>query len=217
MIFSPNSRQARQFLRSRLPLKPAARNCFFGLGAIIGSDDGARLAAIYMQLAHFLDPDFAAVSMALGDIFHRADQCGKAIEAYAMVPKSSPIHRNAAIQTGICLNTLERTDEGADQIKRVIDADPSDVAASMALGNLYRNHDRFAEAGEAYTIGIDATTDEAKADWRIYYFRGISYEQTKRWPEAEGRFQTRAGNKSRPATGPKLPRLFLGRHGSQSR
>lgn len=162
---------------------------FFGLGAILGSEDGARLAAIYLQLAHFLDPDFAAVSMALGDIFNRANQCGMAIDAYAKVPESSPLHRNATIRTGLCLNILERADEGAEQIKRVIAADPGDIAAAMALGNLYRSHDRFAEAGEAYTVGIDTMTDEAEADWRLFYFRGISYEQTERWPEAEADFK----------------------------
>jgi Flp pilus assembly protein TadD len=80
-------------------------------------------------------------------------------------------------------------DEAATQIKRVLDADPNDIQAAIALGNLYRGHDRYAEAADAFTVGVKAITDEANADWRIFYFRGVAFERTKRWPEAEADFK----------------------------
>lgn len=167
-----------------------AAEVLYGLGTAFGADDGTRIAAAYLQMAHFLDPSIGVVSMALGDLFHRSDECEKAIEIYQRVPQASPVRRNAAIQAGICLDTIGRTDEGASQIKEVVDSDPSDVAAAIALGNIYRNHDRFAEAAGAYTAGINAFADSAAdPDWRIYYFRGVSYERTKRWPEAEADFK----------------------------
>ena len=166
-----------------------AAELLYGLGSAIGTDDGSRLAAVYLQLAHYLDPSINVVSVALGDIFHRANQCEKAVEIYAKVPVSSPVRRNAAIQTGICLDTLGRTDAGAEHLKRAIDADPDDITAALALGNIYRNHDRFAEAGEAYTIAASAITDNTDVDWRIFYFRGVSYERTERWSEAEADFK----------------------------
>jgi len=166
-----------------------AAELLYGLGTAIGTEDGSRLAAVYLQLAHYLDPSIDVVSVALGDIFHRANQCDKAVDVYAKVPNSSPVHRNAAIQTGICLDTLGRTDAGAKHIKRAIDADPNDITAALALGNIYRNHDRFAEAGEAYSIAASAITDETDADWRIFYFRGVSYERTERWSDAEADFK----------------------------
>lgn len=165
-----------------------AAELLYGLGSAIGNDDGSRLAVIYMQLAHYLDPNIDVINVALGDLFHRANQCEKAVEAYARVPESSAVHRNAAIQTGLCLDRLGRSDEGAAKIKSAVDADPNDIDAALALGNIYRNQDRHDEAGEAYTIAARAIADETDADWRIYYFRGISYEQTDRWSEAEADF-----------------------------
>ncbi len=166
-----------------------AAEVFYGLGAAIGTEEGAALAAGYLQLAHYLDAKNGLVDLALGDIFQRGEQCEKAIEVFGRVPETSSMFRDAAIQTGICLDTLGRTDEGADWIKRIVNSDSEDVDAAIALGNLYRSHDRFAEAGDAYTKGINALSDVAPADWRVFYFRGIAYERTKRWQEAEADFK----------------------------
>jgi tetratricopeptide (TPR) repeat protein len=170
-------------------VQAGAAEVFYGLGSAIGTDEGTSLAASYLQLARYLDPSNGLFSVALGDLFQRSDQCEKAIEMYGQVPETSPLHRNAAIQTGICLDTLGRTDEAAAEIKRIVDSDPNDFEAAVALGTLYRSHDRFAEASDAYTIGINSMTDATEDDWRVYYYRGIAYERSKRWQLAEADFK----------------------------
>jgi tetratricopeptide (TPR) repeat protein len=161
----------------------------YGLGSAIGTEDGIILAAIYLQLAHYLDPKVDVVTVALGELFQRVDRCEKAIDVFAKVPDNSPIRRNASIQSAMCLDSLGRSDEAAAQIKRVVDADPNDIQAAIALGNLYRGHDRYADAADAFTVGVKAMTDDTKADWRIFYFRGVAFERTQRWPEAEADFK----------------------------
>ena len=84
---------------------------------------------------------------------------------------------------------LNKPDEAADHIKRVVEANPGDVEAAAALGNIYRAHNRFAEAAEAYSKAVATIADPAKGDWRIYYFRGIVLERSKRWAEAEADFR----------------------------
>jgi tetratricopeptide (TPR) repeat protein len=166
-----------------------AAELLYGVGSAIGTEEGVILAAIYLQLAHFLDPKVDIVTVALGDLFQRVDQCEKAIKIFGKVPDGSPIRRNASIQTALCLDTLGRTDDAAAQIEQVVAADSDDVQAAIALGNLYRGHDRYAEAADAFTVGVNAIATETSADWRIYYFRGIAFERTKRWPEAEADFK----------------------------
>jgi len=170
-------------------VQSGAAEVFYGLGSAIGTEEGTSLAASYLQLAHYLDPSNGLFDVALGDIFQRSEQCAKAIEVYERVAETSPIYRTAAIQIGVCLDTLGRTDEGANRIKRIVDSNPDDIGAAMALGSLYRSHDRFAEASDAYSVGIKSMTDEPEHDWRIYYFRGIAYERTKRWELAEADFK----------------------------
>lgn len=166
-----------------------AAEVFSSLGAAIGAEEDIRLAASFLQLAHYLDPGNGQINLALGDIFRRSGQCPKAIETLERVPETSLLYRTAVILIGLCLDELERSEDGAQRIKSIVEADPSDLEAAVALGNLYRSHDRFAEASDAYTIGIKTITDATEADWRIYYLRGITYEQSERWEQAEADFR----------------------------
>ena len=60
---------------------------------------------------------------------------------------------------------------------------PSNSATSTAAT------DKFEEAAKAYSRGIATITKETEDDWRIYYYRGVAYERSKQWPQAEADFQ----------------------------
>jgi tetratricopeptide (TPR) repeat protein len=169
--------------------KAGVAEALYGLGSAIGTDDGPELPAAYLRLSAYLDTsDYLAIE-AVGDVFQEVDRCADAIKVYDLVPKTANIRRNADIQTGACLAVLDKPDEGARVIARVVDADPSDVEAAIQLGNIYRANDRFADAAAAYSRGIAAIKDPELADWRIFYYRGVSLERSKRWPEAEADFK----------------------------
>jgi tetratricopeptide (TPR) repeat protein len=162
-----------------------AAEVLYGLGAAIGTDQGTELPAAYLQLARYLKPDSDLTLMALGDLLLTAERCEEAIGVYGMVPKTSPLKRNADIQAGLCLDVLDRTDEAAAQIRRLIDADPTDLDAVVALGNIYRGRERFAEAAEIYSRGLATVKEPTAAHWRILYFRGVANERSKNWKQAE--------------------------------
>jgi tetratricopeptide (TPR) repeat protein len=161
----------------------------YGLGSAIGTDEGTELPAAYLQSAHYLDPDAFLPILALADVFQAANRCEEALALYGRVPESSGLRRNADIQSGLCLDALGRTDDAVTHVKRVTDANPADLDAVMALGAIYRAHDRFGEAADVYSSGIATIADHSKADWRIFYFRGVALERSKHWSEAEADFK----------------------------
>jgi Flp pilus assembly protein TadD len=55
----------------------------------------------------------------------------------------------------------------------------------MALGNVLRGHKKFAECANAYSKGIATISKPEKANWIVFYFRGICYERSKQWAKAE--------------------------------
>ena len=123
--------------------------------------------------------------VAIGDSFQGVDQCEYAIKVYESVPVSSPARRNADIQIGTCLQTLERFGDAAEHLIRVVSANHNDIEAAVQLGNAYRADSRFVEAADTYTQALRVDVGAEKEDWRIYYFRGVSLERSKRWEEAE--------------------------------
>jgi tetratricopeptide (TPR) repeat protein len=160
-----------------------------GLGAAIARDDTGELAAVYLQFSLALDPKADLARITLAEIFERSKQYEKSIELLSGVPDSSPLKRNAEIQIGFDYNSLDQVDEARAHLSALIEADPSDLEAVMALGNVLRVRKMFAEAAEVYTRGIESLDGPQPQHWGLYYNRGICYERTDRWPQAEADFK----------------------------
>ncbi|MGQ0444471.1 MAG: tetratricopeptide repeat protein [Beijerinckiaceae bacterium] len=183
---------ARADTKAGRPLEPLVKNAMegaaevlYGLGAA-GNQQGDELAAmIYLRLALYLTPQNSLAIITLGDIYERLKQNEQAIDVYQMVRENDCLRTTADIQTGQILEALGRPDEAAKFLKRIVDENPQNEDALSALGNLHRAHKHYAEAIETYSRVLAGKDKPSKANWPIYYFRGISYEREKKWPEAE--------------------------------
>ena len=109
-----------------------------------------------------------------------------AIGVYQRVPADSPLKRNAQIQLATNLDAVDRSDEAIKILKDVIEQDPKDLEAIMALGNVERGRKKFADCATTYSKGIDVIAEaKDKPNWVYYYFRGICEERSKNWDKAE--------------------------------
>ncbi|WP_422022697.1 tetratricopeptide repeat protein [Roseibium sp.] len=161
----------------------------YGLGAVIGRDGGEELSTSYLQLALYLDPAAEYAAVALGNVFERMDQPDRAIEALMMVPDDSALKREAEIQVGLNFNSLDQVDEARAHLAALIENDPGDLEAGIALGNVLRSHELYEEAEKVYSASIDTIETLEQPHWLILYFRGISRERLGKWDEAEADFR----------------------------
>ena len=83
------------------------------------------------------------------------------------------------------LDSLDRTGEAENHLQALVKEYPDDLEAIMALGNVLRGHKKFSECADVYTKGVTAIGKPDKANWLIFYFRGICYERSHQWPKAE--------------------------------
>ncbi len=166
-----------------------AAEVLYGLGAAGGRQGDELAAMIYLRLSLFLTPQNSLAVITLADIYERIKQNEQAIDVYALVSEKDPLRTTADIQTGLILETLGRSDESAAYLKRIVEEHPNNGDALSALGNLQRSHKQYADAIATYTRAIDEAVKAGKANWALYYFRGISYERDKQWPLAEADFK----------------------------
>jgi len=166
-----------------------AAEALYGLGASLGRRGGEDLGLVYLQLSLYLAPNHALALLSLADLYESLKKPELAIEVYKRVPANSPLHRNAAIQMAANLDSLDRVDEAEKQLDALIKESPKDLEAIMALGNVQRGHKKFAECADTYGKGIAALERPEKNNWVIYYFRGICYERSHQWPQAEADLQ----------------------------
>ena len=162
-----------------------AAEALYGLGASIGRRGGEDLALIYLQLALYLEPTHAMALLSLADLYESLKKPDLAIKVYDRIPPSSPLRRNAEIQVAGDLDSLDRTDEAKTRLERLIAEHPKDTEALLALGNVLRARKAFAECADAYGKAIATVPRPEKANWVMFYFRGICYERSKQWPNAE--------------------------------
>jgi tetratricopeptide (TPR) repeat protein len=162
-----------------------AAESLYGLGASLGRRGGEDLGLVYLQLSLHLAPTHSLALLSLADLYEALKKPDFAIKVYERVPASSPLHRNAAIQMAANLDTLDRSGEAEKHLDALIKEHPDDLEAIMALGNIQRGRKQFAECADTYSKGMATIAQPDKANWVIFYFRGICNERSKQWPKAE--------------------------------
>ena len=162
-----------------------AAEVLYGIGSALGRRGGEDLGLAYLQLALYLEPNHPLALLSLADLYEAMKKPQLAIDAYRRVPADSPLHRNAEIQLATNLDSLEKTDEAKEHLKKLIEENAKDIEAIMALGNIERSRKSYAECADTYTKAIDQIKNPQRANWLVFYFRGICHERAKNWPAAE--------------------------------
>ena len=162
-----------------------AAEVLYGIGSALGSENGEEYAAMYLRLALHLAPSQPLAILSLADYFEKIGDSENAAAVYGSVPETSPLRVNADIHRALNLDDLDRTDEAIALLEEVIEANPGEAEAIVALGNILRGREQFAEAAEVYSRAISNITTPQPRDWALYYFRGMCYERAKRWTLAE--------------------------------
>src|SRR5262249_1272491 len=149
----------------------------------------ANRGLAYLQLALYLEPNHALAQISLADLYEAMKKPELAIKTYECVPASSPLKRNAEIQLAIDLDALERTEEATKHLEKLIAIKPDDMEAIIALANIQRERKQYDGCANSYGKAIDLLPNPAKANWTIFYFRGICFERDKQWAKAETDFK----------------------------
>jgi len=144
---------------------------------------------LYLRMALALRPDSDAALLQLGGVAEMMEQPEEAIALYERIPDNSPVKKIAELQLGLNLADLKRHDEAVKHLDAVLALDPDDMRAYLALGGVYAAQEKFAEAAEVYERAVARIDTPTRAEWNIFYQRGIAYERLKQWPKAEPNFR----------------------------
>lgn len=166
-----------------------AAEAMFSLATAMTDEQSIDVGLLYTQLALSFNADRAVALTLLGDLYEDIKRPSKAIEAYAQVPESSPLRANAEMEIAIALQRMERKDEALSKLNAILLREPKNYDALVTLGNLHRNNEDFAEAGEAYSKAIAILDTPKPENWRVFYYSGISHERQKMWDKAEPLFR----------------------------
>jgi tetratricopeptide (TPR) repeat protein len=170
--------------------KDGAAEVLFDLGSAVRRDGSEGFATMYLQLALAAKPESDVTLIQLAAIAEQQERQADAIALYDKVSTQSAFRRGADLQTGLNLADMDKTDEAVKKLSALIDAQPGDTRAYLALGGVHAAKKDFKSAADVYDKAVMAIGAPDRSDWNLFYQRGIAHERTKTWPVAEESFKT---------------------------
>lgn len=164
-----------------------AAEVLYGLSSVLSQDSEPNpLPLLYLRLAIHMRPDFEEARMLLAGVLEGLKRHDDAIAIYEAIPDSSAQFETARIQIANNADQAGRTDDGIAGLRQYIAKYPDRAnMAQLALADLLRSHERYADAIPVYDKVIAALGDPKPHHWQILYARGITYERAGEWPKAE--------------------------------
>lgn len=166
-------------------VKQGLAETLYGIASSVSDDASIEVPVFYLQLALSLEPRHEFALSLLADRLESVQQYEKANEIYSRIPAASPLYKNSLQQTAQNLQRLEKPEEALKVLRGALSNSNDDIEIYASIGDIYRSQEKQLEAIDAYTRAIKLIGTPAERHWTIFYTRGISYEQAKKWDLAE--------------------------------
>ncbi len=186
----------RETIEAGRPVEPlvasareGAAEALYNLGAALNRGGGEAFVRLYLQYSRALAPHLDGVLMQLGQVAELQRRPEEAITFYSEVPAESPLKRIAELQLALNMADLDRRDEAKAHLRALIEQDPDDMRAYLALGSVHAAKEEYRDAATIYDRALQRIDEPTRADWNLFYQRGIAYERLKEWDKAEPNFR----------------------------
>lgn len=162
-----------------------AAEALYSAASVIGQERAVGIAATYAYFTLMLKPDFPVAQILLAEAAEGRNRWEEAHKLYSEIAPDSPYHKNAKIRTAWTSYKLDRKDQAIALLEEVAAEYPDDIEAMVVLADLHRDLKDWPEAARHYGRAVDRLRNFENRHWSLFYARGIAYEQSKQWEEAE--------------------------------
>ncbi len=166
-----------------------ASEVLLNLGMALNRGGGEPFVRLYLQLALAAEPENDFALMNLAEVEEQQKNPQGAIDLYGRVPDASPFKRMAEMQLGLNLADLEKKDDAVKHLKAVLEQNRDDMRAYLSLGGVYASMQDYRSAAALYDEAVERLKPPVRADWNVFYQRGIAHERQKEWEKAEASFK----------------------------
>ncbi len=181
------SRQGLEADVSRRPVASAAdgiAEAYLAMAASLRQQNNESAQAM-IRLALDMRPAFTAARIVLSDIEATAKRPDAALAALAPVPADDPLAPLVELRRAGLLDDSGQTDAAIALLEKLSREHPDRPEPRAQLGDVFRRKERFADAATAYSDAIGKLGTPSRANWPLFYARGIALERADQWPKAE--------------------------------
>lgn len=161
---------------------------YLAVGASVQQQTQAETAQVLLQLAIAMRPDLTAARLLTSDMLAVAKRYRPALAALAPVGADDPLAAPVQLHRATLQDQLGESDDAVRTLDRLAAAFPARPEPLAQEGDIFRTKSRFPEAVAAYDRAIARIGTPSRANWPLFYARGIAHERVGTWPKAESDF-----------------------------
>ena len=162
---------------------------YLAMAATLRQQSGADSAQVLPRLALSMRPDFTAARLLLADVQETAKRGPAALATLSAVPESDPLFAVVQLRRAALLDADGQTDEATALLDGLAQQHPDRPEPLAQLGDLLRRKSRFPEAAATFDRAIARIAVPTRANWPLFYERGIAFERSGDWARAEADFE----------------------------
>jgi len=169
------------------PLQGLAEG-LFNLASALPRDRAENVVLLYARIALVLEPKFDLATLLVGDVLMSRERFRDAAATYRTVAPKSAYGWSARLRVADALYEMKKLDEATALLEEMSKERPDRVDALINLGNYLRYKEKYTEAVAAYDRAFKRIGEPKRANWSLYYSRGIALERSGQWERAESDF-----------------------------
>jgi tetratricopeptide (TPR) repeat protein len=162
---------------------------YLAMAAALHQQQADSFAAILLRLALDLRPDLTTARLLSSEVFAGGQRLQPALAVLEAVTPSDPLAPLVDMRRAALLQRQGNVDEALKLLAAIGAAYPDRPEPWAMQGAILRGQHRYAEAVTAYDKAVALVPNPTKANWPLFYERGIAEERSKQWPKAEADFQ----------------------------
>ena len=162
---------------------------FLSVAGALKGETTDSYTLVYARTSQFLRAENNVDAVLLSaELLDQMQQYELATRAYDQVPRDNPAFHAAEMGRAEALRRSGKVEAAIEVLRQLGKSRPEVIGVHIALGDVLRGQEKWAESEEAYDRAIALFEEELETHWIVYYARGITRERQKRWEGAEADF-----------------------------
>lgn len=162
---------------------------YLAIAATLRQQNGLETAQIMLRFALDLRPGFTPAKLVLADVLEGARNFPQAQATLATIPDADPLSPIVTVRRASLLERMGDTPQATALLEQLARAQPDRPEPLAQLAGMLRAKEDFAGALTAYDQAIARIATPNRANWPLFYERGIALERVGQWPRAEADFR----------------------------
>ena len=162
---------------------------YFALAAALQAQNATDFALVLIRLAIDLKPDFTSARLLAGEIMGAGKHPGTALRLLDPVSDHDPLIGLVRLRRAVLTEELGHAEDAIHSLDQLAQDYPDRPEPLVAEGEALRSQHRYADAVQAYDRAVSRVPNPTRADWPMYYDRGIALERSNQWAKAEADFE----------------------------